>query len=339
MLIEREKTLRAIRLSVAIILTFLITWAFQIPEGTWALITCCFVLYEYTTLGGVLTKSYLRFLGTFLSAVYGALVVYFFANNPIIDILALVFGIFVNTYLFLDTKKTYSSVLGCVTLVLVLINYNQLDAAILRPFNVLLGEVISICTFRFVFPEYSRERVVMIQIDFVKNLCKILAVFVDNTCSLDEVKANYQACEKQLLVNMAGFSRYIEEAVMEVKKVPSIIEYHRDSMHHLKRIYHLISTFIYYIATNENRERIEVYYPIQTIVQYLSMVKAVMENPSKTIKSVYNNLPESIIQTQELFIVEVLFNGIFQELQALEKTWEKISMIRLSRYKIEDTSL
>ncbi|MCW8396095.1 FUSC family protein [Legionella sp. PATHC039] len=86
------------RLSLTCIFLFLITWYYQAPESAWTLVTIWFVMYEYSTVGVVLTKSFLRFAGTALSAIYGMIVVHFFANSPLINIMALVPGLFLYTY-------------------------------------------------------------------------------------------------------------------------------------------------------------------------------------------------------------------------------------------------
>ena len=47
-------------------------------------------MYEYNTVGGVLNKSMLRFVGTVISALYGIIIIYFCGNDPIINIFALI---------------------------------------------------------------------------------------------------------------------------------------------------------------------------------------------------------------------------------------------------------
>ena len=60
--IDREKTIRTMRLALTCIFLFFISWYYEIPESVWSLITIWFVMYEYNTVGGVLNKSMLRFV-------------------------------------------------------------------------------------------------------------------------------------------------------------------------------------------------------------------------------------------------------------------------------------
>lgn len=110
--IDQQKTVRTLRLSLTCIFLFLITWYYQVPESAWTLVTIWFVMYEYSTVGGVLTKSFLRFAGTALSAIYGMIVVYFCANNPLINIMALVPGLFLYAYFFMGEIKRILAPLG-----------------------------------------------------------------------------------------------------------------------------------------------------------------------------------------------------------------------------------
>jgi uncharacterized membrane protein YccC len=106
-------------------------------------------MYEYTTVGGVLNKSKLRFVGTVFSAVYGIIIIYFGGNDPLINIFALIVGLFFYTYWFMGNDKTYTGTIGAVTLTIVLLNYNEVDVAILRVFNVILGILASVFMIRF----------------------------------------------------------------------------------------------------------------------------------------------------------------------------------------------
>ncbi len=136
--IDNAKIIRTWRLALTCTFLFLFTWYMEVPERNWTLVTIWFVMYEYSTVGGVLTKSKLRFLGTFLSAVYGTIVVYFGGNNPILDIMALFPGLFIYTYFFMGNDKTYVGTIGAVTLTLILLNYNDLDTALMRVLNVFI---------------------------------------------------------------------------------------------------------------------------------------------------------------------------------------------------------
>ncbi len=335
--IEWSKTVRAIRLSSALLVTFFITWYCEVPEGIWALITCCVVLFEYTTFGGVVAKSSLRFFGTICNSMAALVVVYCFGNNPIVNLIALIIGIFINAYLFLDTTKSYTSMLGCITLTITLVNYHHLSAAILRTFNVLIGEGVCLLTFYFIFPQYARDKVIDIQVNVFSELIHILNNLLSKISSLEEIKMSYRSYEKDFLASITDFNRYISEAAMEVKNTPVVIIEHKKAMRSLKHIYYLINTFFYYMSLEKNRFTPPVIQVLQKMIEYLTMLQSLLQNPTekKMLLAPIENDP--IVSGQKLPILRALLEDIDKEFAELKISCEKISAIRLHRYrKIND---
>lgn len=153
-------SIRATRLILANLILYLITWYYQIPEREWALITVWFVMYDYTYVGDVWLKSWYRFLGTIFSALYGLIIIYFFYNNVVIKMLAFIPAIFIYAYFFMDTKRAYIAIIGGVTLSIILLNHNDIGAAILRVFNVILGILMSMFMMRFFYPQYADKQAI-----------------------------------------------------------------------------------------------------------------------------------------------------------------------------------
>lgn len=305
---DHQKILRTSRLSIVIIITFLITWYFQVPEGEWALITACIVLFEYTTLGGVLTKSYLRFLATFSSAVYSVLVIYFFDNNVYINMLAAIAGLFFYTYYFMDSKQSYVGILGSVTLTIMLFNYNNIDAAILRPFNIAIGIIIALVVLRFFYPEYARDRFFATHADFIENLITIIQNFLDPEKSLEEIKAEYLIYEDKLIADIARFGRYGEESRIETKATPEFVPQNIAAFSHLKRIYRLLSVLIYHVVTEETRLTPSLQKNLSLLIEKLTFLKRLISYPLS--KNKIDLHWETDLNNS---FVNALFSGIFQE--------------------------
>ncbi|HAU2287893.1 TPA: FUSC family protein [Legionella pneumophila] len=251
--IDQQKTVRTLRLSLTCIFLFLITWYYQVPESAWTLVTIWFVMYEYSTVGGVLTKSFLRFAGTALSAIYGMIIVYFCANNPLINIMALVPGLFLYAYFFMGGDKTYIGTIGAVTLTIVLLNYNDIDTAVLRVFNVIIGVIGSMFMIRFFYPQYARDKVLEIQLNFITQLANLLESYLNPTQSLAAVQTKYLDYERKMLDGFTLYNRYIGEAKIETKKAPFFIPHSIAAMQHFRRLFRLFSVFVYYLSTEEIR--------------------------------------------------------------------------------------
>lgn len=339
MTFDREKIIRSGRLSISLLITFFITWYFEIPEGMWALITCCFVVFEFTTWGGVSTKSWMRFIATFFSAVYSILVIYFFGNNAVINLIALIVGVFIYGYLFLDKKEVYVSVLGCVTLTLTLINYNHIDAGLLRPFNIALGILISLLTFKFFYPAYAREKIMVLQWDYMGHLRQIMEDFLDSQISLEALKERYLSHENDLLKSIATFARLIEEAKMEMKEDSLFIQTNVLAFEHCRRIYRLMSVLVYHLLTKSIRENVLI--DAEQIKMNLAIIQANINIAIKPSDTSYNqtellkNIQKSddTISDQQTAFVKMLMLEITEQMVLYDKKLMTIIPICLNRYR------
>ncbi len=251
--LDQQKIIRTSRLSLTCIFLFLLTWYYQVPESAWCLITIWFVMFEYTTIGGVFTKSLIRFLGTFLSAVYGMIIVYCCANNPIVNIIAFVLGLFVYAYYFMGGEKTYIGTIGAVTLTIVLLNYNNVDVAILRVFNVILGILGSMFMVRFFYPNYARDMLLQLHIDLIENLAHIVDDYLNLTLSQATNKVNCSVREQAIFAKFTEFNRLINEAKIETRKTPLFIIHNKAALQHIRHLFRLINVFVFYLTTEDMR--------------------------------------------------------------------------------------
>lgn len=276
--IDKPKTIRTLRLILTCLLLFLITWYYQIPEREWSLITVWFVMTEYSGVGGVFKKSFYRFSGTMLSGLYGIVIIYFFSNNVVINMLALIAGVFFYMYYFLDGEKTYIAVIGSVTLTIVLLNHNDLDAAILRTFNVIIGILGSMFMIRFFYPKYAREEVMEAQLSLIKPLSYILGRYVDPSISLATIKEDYLKHELIIVANLASFGRHLGDAQIETRKTPLFLAYNKSAIEHVRHMFRLLSVFVNYVATEEMRTDIVMCNQLHSLLLQMQGIVYRLEN-------------------------------------------------------------
>ena len=251
--IDRQKTIRTLRLSLTCLFVFLITWYYEVPESAWSLITIWFVMYEYNTVGGVFTKGLYRFIGTFFSAVYGMVIVYCCANNPMINMIALVAGLFVYAYYFMSGDKMYIGVIGAVTLTIVLLNYNDLDAAIVRVFNIMIGVAVSMFMICFFYPQYARNKILGTQSKYIDQLSKIVQDYLNPSKTLETIKTEFLTYESNNFEGFASFHRLVNEAKIETKNAPFFIPHAITAMLHIRSLFKLLGFFIDYLSTDDIR--------------------------------------------------------------------------------------
>lgn len=279
MSLDREKTLRATRLSLTCIVIFLGTWYYQVPESIWSLVTLWFVMTEYTTVGGVYTKGLYRMIGTCASAAYGLLIIYCCGNNPIVDIIALVAGLFVYTYFFLDTDRTYIAIIGTVTLAIVLLNYNKTELAIYRVLNVLIGVLVSMFTIRFFYPHYARDGLIEIQVKFLGSLEAMLTSYLDEAKSLAIVKCDFIELEKTILSVITLYKRLSKEARIELIPESAVLEHAELAMLHSKHLYHFMDVFIACFTTEAMRSDPWVRQELNSLLLTFHCLEKKLSNP------------------------------------------------------------
>lgn len=333
--IDQQKTIRTLRLSLTCIFLFLITWYYQVPESAWTLVTIWFVMYEYSTVGGVFTKGFLRFTGTALSAVYGMIIVYFCANNPLINIMALVPGLFLYAYFFMGGDKTYIGTIGAVTLTIVLLNYNDIDTAVLRVFNVIIGIIGSMFMIRFFYPQYARNKVLEVQLSFITQLADLLESYLDPEKSLATIHTEYLELEHKILDGFTFYNRHISEAKIETKNAPFFIPHSIAAMQHFRRLFRLFSVFIYYLSTEEIRADPWVCDQLSKLLSNLRMLQRKLlkqdEEPKQTEISVGEPVEEEIIietpNIQNKIATEAILNNMQKETALFDIEIEKIILI------------
>lgn len=249
---DQDQFILITRTVLTIILLFLITWYFEVSEAVWSLTTCTVVTFGMHTIGGFHAKAYLRFKGTLLSALYAILIVYTCGNNPIIDILALIPIAYLYGY-YLETSEAYIGILGLGTLTFVLLNYNDVENALIRLFNVMIGIVGSLVMMRFFYPQYARDKIIITLSDFINMISNVLEMYLDNTISLDELKTEYDRFENVLLSKRSSFLREMGEAKKETTKTPRFMDHVSFIKTKIRHLHHLLSILVLYITTNEAR--------------------------------------------------------------------------------------
>ncbi len=326
--IDKGKIIRTWRLALTCVFLFLISWYYQIPESSWSLVTIWFVMYEYTTVGGVLNKSKLRFVGTVFSAVYGIIIIYFGGNDPLINIFALIVGLFFYTYWFMGNDKTYTGTIGAVTLTIVLLNYNEVDVAILRVFNVILGILASVFMIRFFYPQYARNLLIETQVIWFNQLADLIKNYLDLSEEHLTLKTKSTELEHTLLANVATYNRLVGEAKMETKNAPFFIANSIAIKEQFQLLFRLFSMFLTLLSTDEIRIHPWVIEQVLSILRRIQSLKFQLICLDEPLTPNLSS-PEKPEEQEEQLVVEIALankesiENLFQEINAILNILEK----------------
>lgn len=193
---------------------------FNLSQPQWVLISIIIVMASQYRLGGAMLKGYARLFATAVGSSIAALIIFLFADNPVIVYLMLFTFIAIFIYLAANSKDySYSYALGAVTMVIIVISNNpQLHNAFDRLFEIVLGVIIAILVSRFIFPIHA-EKILHHNISETLELLKKVycySIREEKTFTLDAQEPNL---EEQIIQNLAAQPVLLREACTETSHV------------------------------------------------------------------------------------------------------------------------
>ncbi len=214
--ITQEKTIMAARMSIGVVISFVITTYFTIVEPTWVYISLFVVLSEQKTIGASLIRGSMRAIATVSSTAYSLFIILLFHNDYRANLIGFILGTFLYTYLFLGTKRGYIGTLGSITLAICLINHNDFSYVFIRPTNVLIGILIALFSLRFFFPRRATKMLILEARNFLTeyaDLSYYLANVEDLTVDLHE---RLKSLESNVMTScIPRFQTLLSEAEVE----------------------------------------------------------------------------------------------------------------------------
>nr|WP_298409967.1 FUSC family protein [uncultured Halomonas sp.] len=176
--------LHVLRTSLALATTFVVISTLQIPHGSWALISALAVVGNLPNVGSVLDKGGQRLLGTILGITWG--IVLMLIPDPPIGVVPIwtLISIALATYATFATRHGYSALIFGISVLLVVGSGNHdLDIALWRAFNVLLGTLIGILVTVLVMPQKATD---VLRFLLADNLDKLARLYHAHTSAAAE---------------------------------------------------------------------------------------------------------------------------------------------------------
>ncbi len=319
MTVERAKTIRIIRMLLTIISLFFITWYIELPEREWCMISVWFVMLEYTNIGGVNKKSWLRFIGTTASAVYGLFIIYFCQNNVIADVIAFIPAVFLLCHLFLDSDKVYLATIGCVTLTITLLNHNDVDAALLRTFNVCLGILASMFMIHFFYPEYAHTILLENQSRMIHEITATFEDYLNMDTPLSHVQSEATIRAQTLNRLVTSANQALQESHYETINSAKFIEENQEALHCIQQFIPLFQTFIRFITTENDRQALHQSSLFHHMLNELKMVRfqlAIWQKASASFNTTPTTATTSALITDENHAVQFILQHMHHELKS-----------------------
>ncbi|MGM0983473.1 MAG: FUSC family protein [Pseudomonadota bacterium] len=202
---QHRRKLHVLRIVLALCITFAIIEFFAIQHSGWALVSTIMVMGNLPHIGGVLDKGRQRLLGTLLGAGWGLLLILLPLPWPPLAPLAALAGIAVATWLTFSNRHGYSGLMFAISLLLVIGDgTRELDIALWRAFDVLLGTLVGITVTVLVLPQKATDMLRFMLADNLDGMARLYHVHTSAKAAPDIDARETLKATSSLLVKQRG---------------------------------------------------------------------------------------------------------------------------------------
>lgn len=198
--IDIERSLHSLKTALACLIGFALIRFTHFPLDQWLIVTIIVVMTAQISVGSMLQKSYLRFLGTLAGSVIAALTLKIVGNHFVPIAIIIVLSIIVFSYVATGPSNfREAGTLGAVTVVIILVgSHPTIWTALIRFLEISAGIVIAALVSQFVLPIHARTHLRRSQIETINQLRE----YYQNVLSLQENDSNekmIQALEQPII--------------------------------------------------------------------------------------------------------------------------------------------
>ncbi|WP_158774366.1 FUSC family protein [Cobetia sp. L2A1] len=224
-----RQRLHILRVSVALTLCFAIIELFNLPHSSWALVSTVMVMGNLPHVGGVLDKGWQRLVGTLLGGLWGLILILVAEPLPGVVPFWSIVGIALALNATFSNRYGYSSLLFCVTLLMVIGDGNHdLGIGLWRVFNVVLGTLVSIVVSVVLLPQKATD---VFRFLLADNLDKLARLYHGHTKAeregANEALALVRATSAQLVKQRGLVDAVAQEGRIDRGAIEEILSFER----------------------------------------------------------------------------------------------------------------
>ena len=170
--IDTERLIHSIKTALACLIGYGIFRALDLQTGKWLVITIIVVMCAQINVGGVLQKSYMRFLGTLAGAIISALTILYLGDGLISNAIVVLLSAMLFSAIATSTKSySDSGTLGAVTVAVILVAPHPtiMDAGS-RFLEISCGIIIATLISQFILPIHARNHLRRTQAETIRQI-------------------------------------------------------------------------------------------------------------------------------------------------------------------------
>lgn len=318
----------SLRVSIAVLVGYMISMIFQIGHSYWILLTIIVILKPAYSL--TKKRNADRLIGTVLGALIGVLILYFIHNNR--ALLVIMIGLMTTSYIFIR-KHYFTAVLFMTPYIILFFHLLYPDSfkTVLtdRIIDTGIGSIIAFAASIFLVPAWERTTITTYMTIMLEDNSKYFEVTSKAFGKNQPIVLNqHQVARKDALVALANLSDAFNRMMSEPKRKQLGIE----KIHQFVVLNHMltshIATLSYYIQSGSEPYRSEKFIVVsKDILQYLTNAKAILEGQPVVMKTITHKDSLRLLNEQ----VNVLLEKRKNELQLGE--WETATKDSLRELK------
>lgn len=308
-----ERLVHSLKTGLACIIGFFFLKFFPIPSSQWVLITILVVMCAQLSVGGMLQKSYMRFIGTLFGSILAILAVYLFDNNSVVAMIVVTGAAILFSYIATgNSRYNDAGTLGAVTVVIILLSQNStVTTGFTRFIEISVGIIIATVVSQFVFPFHASLHLQRSQAETLRELQKYYRTFFLEVSSENLIENEFEL-DETIVKSLSTQRKLANEAKRELFSEKFSIDYFKQSLWCEKEI--LRSIFLMYFAYNasETNKRILLSMPLLQEF-HVSICKALEDLASSIEKKSTSAISLPALAPLKVAFQPLIENAIFQD--------------------------
>lgn len=211
-----ERVIHSVKTALACLIGFAITKALHFYVDQWLIISIIVVMCAQISVGSVIKKSYMRFVGTLSGSLLALATLLLFGQNEIAFAIMITIAALLFSYIATGEQRyNEAGTLGAVTVVIILINHQPTPMIALDRFlEISLGILIAALISQFILPIHARKHLRETQAITMRKL-RLFYLAMLATEKSDDEQERYQKLDEEIALSLIKQRKLAADSVNE----------------------------------------------------------------------------------------------------------------------------